>query len=94
MAVVQQPRSLRAHPPALRGVGIQTAVPRQLTRAQILENKVLAPDEAIFLKYFPTLVQARWELMKKEHEKIRITPGSAEEGENEEAPETPGEGAQ
>ena len=52
---------------------------RQLKHKQLIENKVLAQEEAVFLRYFRVLQEARFDLLKRKSEKHEIEPGSADD---------------
>ena len=52
---------------------------RQLKHKQLIENKVLTQEEAIYLRYFRVLGEARFDQLKRKSEKHDIEPGSADE---------------
>lgn len=62
---------------------------RALKRKEMIENKVLTREEAIFVKYFPILVEAHFEALKRNSKKIEIEPGTAESDKPEERPAQP-----
>lgn len=49
---------------------------RTLKRQKLIENKVLAADEEVFVQYFAILVEAHFEDLKRRTRKIEIEPGS------------------
>ncbi len=52
---------------------------RQLKHKQLIENKVLTQEEAVYLRYFRVLQEARFDLLKRKSEKHEIEPGSADD---------------
>ena len=65
---------------------------RALKRKELIENKVLSREEAIFVKYFSILVEARFETLKRNTKKIEIEPGSADSDSPEDRPSKPAGG--
>ncbi len=51
---------------------------RTLKRQKLIENKVLAAEEEVFVQYFAILVEAHFEDLKRRTRKIEIEPGSEE----------------
>jgi hypothetical protein len=62
---------------------------RALKRKELIENKVLTREEAIFVKYFHILVEAHFEALKRNSRKIEIEPGTSESDQPEEKPAQP-----
>ena len=60
---------------------------RALSHKQLLENKVLSPEETIFLKYFSILSKARFEELHRKRNRLKIEPGSAREQSDDESAE-------
>jgi hypothetical protein len=67
---------------------------RTLKRKELIENKVLSREEAIFVKYFSILVEARFETLKRNTKKIEIEPGSEESDPPEDGPSKPARGGE
>ena len=65
---------------------------RQLKHKQLIENKVLTQEEAIYLRYFRVLGEARFDQLKRKSEKHDIEPGSADDNapESDERKQGPG----
>ena len=51
---------------------------RTLKRQKLIENKVLAAEEEVFVQYFAILVEAHFEDLKRRTRKIEIEPGPEE----------------
>jgi hypothetical protein len=63
---------------------------RQLKHKQLIENKVLTQEEAVYLRYFRVLQEARFDLLKRKSEKHEIEPGSADDTQPDERDRGPG----
>jgi len=62
---------------------------RALKRKQLIENKVLTREEALFVKHFPVLVEAHFEALKRNTKKIEIAPGSQKKPEDDSSGDEP-----
>lgn len=51
---------------------------RELSRKQVMENQALSREETIFLKYFNVLMQYHFEDLKREKDRLKLEPGSAQ----------------
>ena len=60
---------------------------RVLSHEQLLENKLLSSQDAIFLKYFSILSKARFEELHRQRNRLKIEPGSAVEKSDDESAE-------
>jgi hypothetical protein len=67
---------------------------RALKRKELIENKVLSREEAIFVKYFSILVEARFETLNRNTKKIEIEPGSEDSDSPEDGTSEPARGGQ
>jgi len=56
---------------------------KALKRKQILENKPLDREEALFVKHYSTLMQARLERLKQSKRKVDIEPGTEDDARDE-----------
>ncbi|MHC4547579.1 MAG: hypothetical protein ACYTEZ_02290 [Planctomycetota bacterium] len=67
---------LLEHYPADKGWTHQKL--RELKRRQIIENQMLAREDAIFVRYFHALIKARLKELKRSTKKVEFEPGSEE----------------